>query len=438
MRQKIAVISGFRSAMGKAGGVFKNVTAYQLGSRIAKETLNRSNINGNLIDEVIIGNVAQPAEAANIARVISVNAGLSQSIPAYTVHRNCASGMESFISGMLKINYDDSQIIMCGGVESMSNIPLLVSKELTDIITEISKAKTLIQKLKIITKIRPKYLKPRISLIDGLTDPLSGLIMGLTAENIARDFKISRKEQDDFALRSHILANKASEMNIFDEEIIAVFNNDEKDPQMVDRDEGIRAGQNIEDLAKLKPYFDKYSGTVTVGNSSQITDGAAIAIIAGESRADEIGIMPMGFILDFAITALDPSRMGLGPVFAITKILQQNNIKISDIDLFEINEAFSAQVLGCIKALNSDDFCRKHFSCDAIGEIPIDKLNVNGGAVAMGHPVGMSGARIIIHALNELKRRNKRYAIVSLCVGGGQGVAVLLENNIFRQFRSRS
>lgn len=432
MKERIAIISGFRSPMGKAGGALKKVTAHDLGARIVKEVMIRSKIDPKKIDEVIIGNVAQPAEAANIARVIALKAGLPESIPAFSVHRNCASGMEAMTSAVSKLRNGEAEIILAGGVESMSNIPLFFGKKMTALFAKLMKAKNLQQKLSSILSFRLSFLKPVIGLMQGLTDPISGLIMGCTAENVAKDFKITREEQDQFALKSHQKAEAAINNGIFKEEIIPVFNNDQRNPQMIEEDEGVRKGQNIEALAKLKPYFEKVTGSVTVGNSSQVTDGAAFAILMTESKAKklakEIDLEILGYIRDFSYAGLDPSRMGLGPVFATEKLLKKTNLAIKDFDLFEINEAFAAQVLGCQKAFASPEFCQEHFGLkDAIGEIDSDILNVNGGGIALGHPVGMSGARIIIHALRQLKRMGKNRALASLCIGGGQGGAVIVE-----------
>lgn len=428
MKERIAIVSGFRSPMTKAGGALKNVSAHDLGARIVQEVVIRSKIDQNLIDEVIIGNVAQPAEAANIARVIAVKAGLPEHIPAFTVHRNCASGMEAMTSAMSKIQNGEAEVILAGGVESMSNIPLFFNKKMTNLFANLAKSKTFGQKFSTILKFRPNFLAPVVGLVQGLTDPISGLIMGCTAENVAKDFAISREEQDEFALRSHKLAELAINRGIFKEEIIPVFNNDEKNSLMIEEDEGVRKGQRIQDLEKLKPYFEKGTGTVTVGNSSQITDGAAFAVLMTESKAKELGLEVLGYIRNFAYAGLDPSRMGLGPVFATKKLFDKTKLTLKDIDLFEINEAFAAQVIGCVKAFASKEFCQKHFNMnEAMGEINYDILNVNGGGIALGHPVGMSGARIIIHTLRELKRRGKNRGLATLCIGGGQGGAVIVE-----------
>ena len=430
MKERIAIISGFRSPMGKAGGVMKNLTAHDLGARIAKEVLIRSQVDPEKIDEVIIGNVANPADAANIARVIALKAGIPQHVPAFTVHRNCASGMEAMTTSCSKILNGEAEIILAGGVESMSNIPLFFGKKMTALFANLMKAKTFGQKLSLLLTFRPHFLAPVVGLVQGLTDPISGLIMGCTAENIAKDFKITREEQDEFSLRSHQKAEAATAKGIFREEIIPVFNNDEKNSLMIEEDEGIRKGQTLDALAKMKPYFEKVTGTVTVANSSQVTDGAAFAILMRESKAKELGLEPLGYIREFAYAGMDPSRMGLGPVFATKKLFDKSGFNLKDMELVEINEAFAAQVIGCTRAFASQEFCEKNFGMSsAMGEINPEILNVNGGGVALGHPVGMSGARIIIHLLRELKRRGKNRGLASLCIGGGQGGAVVVEVN---------
>lgn len=428
MKERIAIISGFRSPMGKAGGALKNISAHDLGAKIAKEVVLRSQVDPEKIDEVIIGNVAQPADAANIARVISLKAGLPEKIPAFTVHRNCASGMEAITTATSKILNDEAEIILAGGVESMSNIPLLFNEKMTNFFAKLFKSRTLGQRLSTLLSFRLNFLKPIIGITQGLTDPISGLIMGCTAENVAKDFKITRSQQDEFSAISHNRAENATKNDIFKEEIIPVFNHDKRKPSMIEKDEGIRDGQTAEALAKLKPYFEKGTGTVTVGNSSQITDGASFVVLMKESKAKELGLSPLGYLRDFAYAGLDPSRMGLGPVFSSAKLLEKTGLSLKDIDLFEINEAFAAQVIGCQRAFASAQFCKKHFDKnEAFGEIDNSILNVNGGGVALGHPVGMSGTRIIIHLLRELKRRGKNRGLATLCIGGGQGGATIVE-----------
>jgi acetyl-CoA C-acetyltransferase/acetyl-CoA acyltransferase len=428
MRERIAIIGGFRTPMGKAGGALKNVLADDLAVRVVKELVIRSKIDVNKIDEVIFGNVAQPGNAANIARVIALKAGLPKNIPAYTVHRNCASGMESLTTAACKIWSGEGEIILVGGTESMSNIPLMFNRKMTDLFANLFKAKTISQKLLAISKFRPNFLAPIVGITQGLTDPVSGMIMGCTAELVAKEFAITRKEQDEFSVLSHNRAEAATKSGVFKEEIIPVFNNDDKNSKMIEEDEGIRNGQNMEGLAKLKPYFEKNTGTVTVGNSSQLTDGAAAMLIMKESKAKELGLEVLGYLKDFAYAGLEPEVMGLGPVYATSKVLDKTGLSLSDMELIELNEAFAAQAIGCEKAFASDDFCKRKLGKDkALGVINRDILNVNGGAIALGHPVGMTGARIVIHLLHELKRRNKNRGLATLCIGGGQGGACILE-----------
>jgi len=428
MKERIAIIGGVRTPMGKAGGLLKNLSADDLAAKLVKELIVRTKIDVNKIDEVIFGNVANPGNAANIARVIALKAGLPEKIPAFTVHRNCASGMEAVTTASSKIWAGEAEILLVGGVESMSNIPLLFNKKMANLFSNLFKAKTIGQKLSAIFKFRPSFLTPIVGIQQGLTDPISGLIMGCTAEVVARDFKITREEQDQFSLRSHNRAEKAMNEGIFKDEIIPIHNNDPKNGKVIEEDEGVRKSQTMESLAKLKPFFEKNTGTVTVGNSSQITDAACAMIVMKESKAKELGLEVLGYLKEFAYAGLDPSRMGLGPVFATSKLFDKTGLSLADMELIEINEAFAAQVIGCQRAFASDEFAKKYLGKDkALGKIEDNILNVNGGGIALGHPVGMSGGRIIIHLLRELKRRDKNRGLATICIGGGQGGSCILE-----------
>lgn len=423
MKERIAIIDGLRSPVAKANGKLNDVSADTLGAIITKELVLRNNLKYEQFDEVIIGNVAQPANSANIARVMAIKAGFPQSTPAYTVHRNCASSMQSISSAIEKINSNQGDLYLVGGMESMSNIPLLYSDELRNLITKFTYARSLGEKLKLLATFRPSFLKPTVGLIAGLTDPISGKIMGITAENLANEFKISREEQDLYALNSHLKAQKAIESGRLKDEIHPIMT---KNASIID-DDGIRFNQTIEALSKLNPIFDRLSGTVTAGNSSQVSDGACSMIVCTESKARELNLEPIGFIKDYAYAGLDAHRMGLGPVYATKKLFDKTGVTLKDIDLIELNEAFAAQVIANLKAFKSEEFCKKTFNSSAIGEIDESILNVNGGAIAIGHPVGMSSARIVLTALKELKRRNNKLALATLCVGGGQGASFLLE-----------
>lgn len=423
MKDRIAIIDGLRSPIAKANGKLNSVSADNLGAIIAKELVLRNGLDYDQFDEVIIGNVAQPANAANIARVMAIRAGFSQKTPAYTVHRNCASGMQSISSAIEKIQTNQGNLYLVGGVESMSNIPLLHSDKFRNFITRLTYSRNFSDKLHILSTFRPNFLKPVIGLISGLTDPISGKIMGITAENLANEFHISKEAQDTYALHSHLKAQKAIENGILAQEIHPIMT---KDASIID-DDGVRLNQTIEAIAKLRPIFDRLSGTVTAGNSSQVSDGAGILIITTESKANELGLEPLGFITDYSYAGLDAHRMGLGPIYATKKLFDKTGVSLNDIDVIEINEAFSAQVLANLEAFKSKAFCKKTFGSDALGEINEEILNINGGAIALGHPVGMSGTRIVLTALKELRRQGAKKALASLCVGGGQGASFLLE-----------
>lgn len=427
MKDRIAIVHGVRSPMAKAGTELKNTPADDLGAMVMREVISRSGISPREISEVIVGNVAQPANAANIARVMALKAGVPNSVPAYTVHRNCASGIEAITSAVNKIAAGYGDVFLVGGVESMSNIPLFFNNRYTEFINRLSRTKNGWQRFRTMLGFRPSMMKPEIGLVQGLTDPISGLIMGLTAENLAREFHITREEQDGFALRSHKLAIEAQKTGALDREIVPVptFPTFER---MISHDIGPRENQSMEMLEKLKPYFDRRNGTVTVGNSSQITDGAAAMLIMTESEAKQRGLEPLGFIREYAYAGLEPERMGLGPVYATSKLFERTGATMSDIEYIELNEAFAAQVIACERASDSDSFARHYLGRDRkLGGFDRDIMNKQGGAIAIGHPVGMTGARIAVHTLCELRRTDKNTGLATLCVGGGQGAALLLE-----------
>jgi len=422
--ERVVVVDGYRTPYIKAGTDFKKVSAVELGRVALRELVERTAIDPVEIDEVIIGNVSQPVDSANPARVIALRAGIPEQIPAYTVHRNCASGMQAVTSAYTQIMAGESEVVVAGGVESMSQIPFYFTPELQDIITNFQRAKTLQQRLSILSRIRPAHLKPVIGVMLGLTDPVCGKNMGQTAEILAREFDISREDQDEFALLSNERAISGRDNRA--EEIVPVF--PFPDYNAVYMDNGPREGQTMEALAKLKPVFDRHYGTVTAGNASQLTDGAAMVLVMTEKKAKALGYEPLGCIKGFAYGGLDPARMGLGPVFSTFNVLKKTGLKLKDMDLIELNEAFAAQIIACEKAFASKEFSEKHFGVKrAIGKIDRAKLNVNGGAIALGHPVGSTGTRIILTLLREMKRRNLRTGLATLCIGGGQGGSVIVE-----------
>lgn len=423
MEDRIVIIDALRSPIAKAAGKLNSVTADTLAAIISKELVLRSKLEYENFDEVIIGNVAQAANTSNIARIIAIKAGFPQSTPAYTVHRNCASGMQAISSAIEKIKSKQGSLYLVGGVESMSNIPFLHSDKFRNFLTKLTYSKNIGDKLSTLSSFKPSFLKPVIALLEGLHDPISGKNMGITAENLANEFKISRQRQDEYSLNSHLKAQKAQENKIFEEEIHAIITKDSS----IYEDDGIRINQNIQSLNKLNPIFEKISGTVTAGNSSQVSDGACMLIIASEKKAKEMNCEILAYINDYAYAGLDASRMGLGPIYATQKLFLKTKLSLKDIDLIELNEAFAVQVLANIEAFKSESFCKKAFNSKALGEINEEFLNINGGAIALGHPVGMSGARIILSAVKSLKRLNKKRALATLCVGGGQGASFILE-----------
>lgn len=426
-RERIAIISGLRTPMARAGGKFQHLQADTLGSRVIRETVMRSPLGFDAFDEVIIGNVAQPIHAANIARVIALRSGFPRETPAFTVNRNCASGMQSITSAADRIRANEGNIYLCGGVESMSNIPLVYNQKMTELFQKLSKSRTFLERFHALLSFRPGFLKPIIGLMSGLTDPVSGLTMGSTAEVLAREFVISREAQDNFALESHKKAAKAKQSGRFSQEMMPIIYNEENG-KILHYDDGIRDGQTIESLAALEPYFDKKNGTVTAGNASQITDAAAAVIVMGEQEAKQRGLTPLGYVSDYVYAGLDPKRMGLGPVIATHKLFKRTKLSMKDIDLVEINEAFATQVIACLKSFDSAAFAKTHFNeSKAIGAIDPEILNVNGGAVALGHPVGMTGTRMVLTLLHELRNRHLQRGLATLCIGGGQGAALLLE-----------
>ncbi|MDF1882669.1 thiolase family protein [Sulfurimonas sp. SAG-AH-194-C21] len=427
MKERIAIIDGLRTPIAKASGKLKNLQAESLGSFVVSELALRVGLDLESYDEVIIGNVSQPGHAANVARVIALKAGFSEKTPAYTVHRNCASGMESITSASEKILAGRGEIYMAGGVESMSNIPLMFNSKMKALFEALFRSKTPLEKLKTLSSFTPSHLKPIIGLMQGLTDPLSGLMMGSTAEVLAQDFGISRQDQDEYALLSHQKAEKAQKNHIFKEEIAPIIYDAQKGLVMSD-DDGIRYGQSMQALSKLRPFFDKLNGTVTAANSSQISDAAAAVVLMSESKAKEMGLTPLGYLREYTYAGLDPMRMGLGPAYSTAKLLQMSKVTMNDFELIELNEAFASQVLANLAAFESKKYASTHLGrSEALGSIDTNILNVNGGSIALGHPVGMSGTRLVIHTLKELRRRGKNLGLATLCIGGGQGASMILE-----------
>ena len=429
MREPIYIVEGVRTPFAKAGTILADSEAVDLGRTVLGLLVARTGIDASKIEEVIIGCVSQPADSANVSRVVALRAGIPDSVPAITVHRNCASGFEAVTQAAEKILAGRGDIFVAGGVESMSQIPLLYSHEAAMKFGAFARAKNLSQKLGVLSSFRPTDFQPRIGLQLGLSDPVCGCNMGQTAETVGREFNITREEQDAFAMRSHHKAIAGREK--LKQEITPVYLPKSKNGEAyMDQDNGPRENQTMEALAKLRPAFEPETGTVTAGNSSQITDGAAALLLMTEQALKESGLNPLGRLEGYAYAGLDPARMGLGPVYAIHRAEQRTGLGLKDAEIIEINEAFAAQVIACQKAAKSEVYCREHLRRETpLGEIPDEILNVNGGGIALGHPVGVTGCRLVLTALKELHRRRANRALVSLCVGGGQGGALWLNRN---------
>src|ERR1044071_7516395 len=418
-KDRLVIVDGVRTPFCKAGTELASLGADELGRIAVNALLSRTGLDPALVDAVIFGCVAQPVDAANVARVIALRAGIPESVPASTVQRNCASGFEAVTLAQEKLLAGRGSIFIVGGTESMSNIPLLFKQSTAAKFGHLSRARSVGQKLQSLLRFRFSDFKPRIGLLLGLSDPVCGMNMGETAELLAREFGITRAEQDAFALESHRRAVTGSAR--LAEEICPVFpvaSRGATPAQALVQDNGPRPNQTLEALAKLSPVFDRKTGSVTAGNASQITDGAVALLVMSESKAGELGLAPLGCLAGYSYAGCEPARVGPGPGSALPKGQTGTGLSIADADLVEINEAFAAQVLAVLKAAESEKFARKVLRRDTpLGTVPREKLNVNGGAIAIGHPVGATGARLVLTSLMELKRRKARRALVSLCVG---------------------
>ncbi|MBN4066654.1 thiolase family protein [Simkania negevensis] len=424
MEKRVAIVSGVRTPFCKAGKVFASLEADDLGALVVKELVARTAVALEEIDEIIVGNVIPPLHALNIARVVGQKAYLPDRVVASTVNKNCASGMEAISSAVDRIRLGEASVVIAGGTESMTNIPFGFNKRMVALFKQLSKAKTFAARLKAVSRFKLSFLSP---VVPGLIDPVCGLSMGETAEFLAREFSITRKEQDAYAFISHQRAAAAVKEGKFVEEIFPVVLPPRYE-EVQHVDDGIRMEQTIEELEALRPVFDRQAGTVTAGSSSQISDGAACLLLMPEEKAKALSLEPLGYLRSYAYAGLDGRRMGLGPAYATAKLLKKTGMTMEDFDLIELNEAFAAQVIANERAFSCQKFAQRFLNrSEALGEIGRDRLNVNGGAIAFGHPVGASGARLVLTLLKELRRRNNNLGLATLCVGGGQGAAFALE-----------
>jgi acetyl-CoA acetyltransferase family protein len=425
-RREVVVVDGVRTPFCKSWGALNDVPADELCRMTLSEAMARVELDPRAVDEVIIGNIAQPAESTTIARVAALKAGVPRRVPGYAVNQNCGSGIQSIVSGYHRIESGAADVVLAGGVESMSRIPFQMGQAFTDHVMRFRRARSLPQRLAALSRVRPADLRPSAALEIGLRDAICGLNMGETAEVLARRFRVTRQEQDEYALESHRRAVAGRER--LRQEIMPAFPPPRFRPVLDDI--GPREDQSLEQLARLRPAFDRKHGTVTAGNSCMLTDGAACLVIASEERARELGLPFLGRIRSYAFAGLDPTVMGLGPVYATAIALERAGLQLRDIRLIEINEAFAAQVLAVCKAFASAEFARTELGRKAaLGEIDRDITNVNGGAIALGHPVGCSGARLTLTLLKEMARRDLSLGLATLCIGGGQGAALILERS---------
>jgi len=422
----VYIVDGARTPFIRALGVPGPFAAADLAVHAASPLLTRQAFEPAQLDEVILGCIMSSPDEVNIARVVALRLGCGEQVPAWTVQRNCGSGMQSIDCGARNILMGRSDLVLAGGTESMSRAPLLLNQAMVTWLGRLAGARNLVKKLKVLATFRPGYLKPVIALLRGLTDPVVGMNMGQTAEELAFRFGLNREQMDAYAVQSHLRMKEAHAEGRL-QEIEPLY---DREGKFYDHDNGVRPDSSVEKLARLKPVFDREFGSVTAGNSSQITDGAAWVILASEKAVRKHKLPVIGRIIDTEWAGLSPQQMGLGPVHAMTPVMKRQQLKIDDIDYFEINEAFAAQVLACIEAWKDSSYCRRELHLrSAMGEIDQARHNVDGGAIAAGHPVGTSGARIVLHLCHVLAQRDAKRGLASLCIGGGQGGAMLIERN---------
>lgn len=421
----VFIVDGSRSPFLKAKGKPGPFNAANLAVATARPLLARLPIAATDIDEVIAGCVMPGPDEANIARVVALRLGCDQHMPAWTVQRNCASGLQALDSAAANIASGRSNLVLAGGIEAMSHAPVLFANTMVEWLGAWMKSKSVGARLKTISQLRPSYFKPIIALLRGLTDPVVGLSMGQTAEVLAHRFNISRQAMDEYAVRSHQRLGNAIDANWM-QEVETIY---DTNGNYYKEDDGLRRDSAIDKLGKLKPVFDRPFGSVTAGNSAQVTDGAAWLVLANEASVEKLELPVLGRIIDSEWAGLDPAEMGLGPVHAMTPLLKRQKLKLEDVDYWEINEAFAAQILANIEAWKDSKYCRDELRTNkALGELDQSRLNVDGGGISIGHPVGASGARIVLHLLHVLKRENAKRGMASLCIGGGQGGAMLVES----------
>lgn len=423
--RRVAIVDGCRTPFAKAGSYFRDMSPTQLGTVAVRELLSRADLDPNTVDELVYGVVVPSIDAPNVAREVGLASGIPPAKPAFSVSRACASANQAITSAADQIQRGHAQVVIAGGVEVLSDVPMLLSKKLRDALLTASKAKTVTQRIAALAGVRPKDLAPRTPAI---AEPSTGESMGESAERMAKENGISREEQDRWALRSHQLAQKGHADGRLRAEIVPTFIPPDYE-EVTDTDNGIRGDTSLDKLASLKPVFDRKYGTVTAGNSSPLTDGASAVLLMDEEKAKSLGYEPLGYIRSYAYSALDPGTQLLqGPAYAAPVALERAGVSMQDIELWEMHEAFASQVLSNLQALDSDEFARRELGRDRkVGILDESRINVMGGSIAIGHPFGATGGRLTITLLNEMKRRGLGLGLITVCAAGGLGFSMVVE-----------
>ncbi|MDQ3606765.1 MAG: acetyl-CoA C-acyltransferase FadI [Gemmatimonadota bacterium] len=423
--RRVAIVEGCRTPFAKSGTVFKNISAVELGKISVRELIARTDLDPKEIDHVVYGTVVQSVQEPNIAREVTLGSGIPPSVPSFTVARACASSNQAITSGAEHIMMGHADVVIAGGAESLTDIPILFSPKMREALVRASKARSLPERLKAFASVRPAHLAP---ITPAIAEPTTGETMGESAEKMARENGISREEQDRWALRSHQLAWAATEDGRLTREIVPTYV-PPKFEEVVTRDNGIRADSSLEKLSQLRPVFDRKYGTLTAGNSSPLTDGASAVLLMSEEKAKALGYQPLGYIRSYAYASLSPADQLLqGPVYAAPVALERAGLSMQEIDLLEMHEAFASQVLSNLQWFDSKKIAQERLGrSEPIGVPPEERINVMGGSIAIGHPFGATGGRVTVTLLNELKRRNGQFGMISVCAAGAMGFVMIVE-----------
>jgi acetyl-CoA acyltransferase len=420
--RRVVVVAGVRTPFARSGTVFRDVSAVALARHAARELLYRSEVDGREVDEVVFSQVVPSVLTPNVAREVSLLPQLPPSVPAYTINRACASAAQAINNAADQIQLGHADVVLAGGVESLSDLPILHSRRFSRVLVEASKARSFGGRVATLGRVRPRDLVP---VTPAIAEPSTGETMGQSAEKMAKENGITREEQDRIALMSHQRASAATEDGRLTREIAPWFGAGD---EVVQQDNGIRADTSMDALSKLKPVFDRKYGTVTAGNSSPLTDGAAAVLLMAEEKARALGHEPLAYIRSYAVSAVDPGwQLLMGPVYAVPKALERADISWKDLGLVEIHEAFAAQVLSNVQAWGSQAWADRLGLAGPVGEVDWERTNVSGGSIAIGHPFGATGARLVTTLANEMRRRDVEFGLISICAQGGMGYAMVLE-----------